>query len=179
MEKLVGVEWRAMVTPEVALLEIVIRGTVIYLALFALLRFVLNRQAGTVGIADLLVVVLIADAAQNAMASDYTSLPDGILLVATIVFWSYALDWLGFHFPTIQRIVRPPALPLVRNGELLRRNMRQELITEGELMSQLRLQGADDLSQVKSAHMESDGRISFVMKDQNNGTTKAPEKQAS
>ena len=60
--------------------------------MFALLRFVLKREAGTLAITDLLVVVLIADAAQNAMADDYRSVPDGLLLVATIVFWSYALD---------------------------------------------------------------------------------------
>lgn len=44
-------------------------------------------------VTDLLVVVLIADAAHNAMAGDYRSLLDGILLVSTIVFWSYALGW--------------------------------------------------------------------------------------
>jgi uncharacterized membrane protein YcaP (DUF421 family) len=50
------------------------------------------------GITDLLVIVLIADAAQNGMAGEYRSLTDGLLLVATIVAWSYALNWLAFRF---------------------------------------------------------------------------------
>ena len=156
------VDWESVFLPSTPLLEIIVRGTLTYLALFTLLRFVLKRQSGAVSISDLLVVVLIADAAQNAMAADYRSVPDGILLVATIVFWSYALDWLGYHFKPLQRFVYPPQLQLVKDGELLWRNMRRELITEGELMSHLRKQGIDDVSEVKEAFMEGDGRISIV-----------------
>ena len=65
-------------------LEIVVRGTVMYWFLFALFRFVLRRDVGSIGIADVLLVVLIADASQNAMAGGYASITDGCLLVATI-----------------------------------------------------------------------------------------------
>lgn len=141
-----------------------------------MLRLVLRREAGTVGITDLLVVVLIADAAQNAMGDDYRSIPDGLLLVATIIFWSWALNWLGFRFPRIQRLVHPAPLPLVKDGRLLRKNMARELITEDELMSQLRLQGASDVRQVASALMEGDGRISVIMRDgPSNGAPDRPQ----
>ena len=148
--------------PNTPLLEIFVRGTLVYIALFALLRVVLKRQSGTVGVGDLLVIVLIADASQNAMAGDYVSVPDGLLLVATIVGWSYFIDWLGYHVPRLQRVFFPPPLLLVKDGKMLRRHMRQELITETELMSQLRVQGVDDVAQVKKAFMEGDGRISVV-----------------
>ena len=179
MEQLTGIHWRATFVPDTPFLEIFLRGSIVYLVIFGLLRGVLNRQAGAVGITDLLVIVLIADAAQNAMASDYKSLPDGILLVATIVFWAYALDWLGFRIPAVGRLVRPPALPLVRDGRMLRRNMQRELITDEELHSQLRLQGSDDLTQVKAAYMEGDGRISFIMRKPDDASGKAPERQTS
>jgi uncharacterized membrane protein YcaP (DUF421 family) len=156
------IDWSGILLPQTPLLELIVRGSITYLALFALLRLALKREAGAVGMTDLLVVVLIADAAQNAMADDYRSVSDGIVLVVTLVFWSLALNWLGFRVPAIQRLVHPPALPLVRDGRMLRRNMAQELITEDELMSQLRLQGVDDLSQVVSANMEGDGRISVI-----------------
>lgn len=157
-----GVEWRTLLLPSTPLLEIVVRGSVMYLVLFWLLRFVLKRVAGTVGMADLLMVVLIADAAQNALADDYRSIVDGVVLVITIVFWNYLLDWIGYRFPRFQRFFHPPPLPLVRDGHLLRQNMRQELITLDELMSQLRQQGIEDVEQVKSAAMEGDGRISVI-----------------
>ncbi len=85
MRELVTIDWEGAFSPELPL-ELILRGSLIYLALFALLRFVLKREAGAVGITDLLVVVLIADAAQSAMAGSYTSLPDGLVLVGTIVF---------------------------------------------------------------------------------------------
>ncbi|HEY7909583.1 MAG TPA: hypothetical protein VIC60_11945, partial [Thermomicrobiales bacterium] len=83
MHALFGADWQKMFALDTPLLEIVIRGTIIYLALFTLLRFVVKREVGTVGIADLLVIVVIADAAQNAMAGTYTSITDGVLLIGT------------------------------------------------------------------------------------------------
>ncbi len=168
MHKLFDINWVEIFLPDTPILEIFIRGTAVYLALFFMLRLVLKRQAGAVGVTDLLVIVLIADAAQNAMASDYKSLPDGILLVATIIFWSYCLDWLGYRYPRFQQFIHPPPLPLVRDGEILWRNMRKELITKSELLSQLRQQGVNDLKSVRLAYMEGDGYISVI-------TTDAPE----
>src|SRR5919205_1205323 len=111
MESVFAIDWAQIFKPDTSPLEIFVRGSTVYLALFSLLRFVVRREAGTVGMSDLLVLVLIADAAQNAMAGSYNSLPDGLLLVATIVFWSFALDWLGYHVPWIGRLVRPQPLP--------------------------------------------------------------------
>lgn len=162
LDWLLGVDWREVLVPTASPLEIVLRGTVVYLGLFALLRGVLKREAGTVGITDLLVVVLVADAAQSALAAETSALPDGMLLVATIVFWAYGLNWLGYRVPKIQRWVHPRPLPLIRDGQLLRHNMRKELITEDELMTHLRHQGCDDLTTVEVAYMEGDGRISVI-----------------
>jgi uncharacterized membrane protein YcaP (DUF421 family) len=159
------VDWAAMFVPEHSLIEIFLRGTIMYIVLFSILRFFMKRQSGVIGIADLLVIVLIADAAQNAMANEYKSLPEGVLLVLTIVFWNFAIDWLGYHIPLIQRFTRPPPLQLIEDGQLLRRNMRQEMITREELMSQLRQQGIDDPAQVKRAFIEGDGRISIIRRD--------------
>lgn len=151
--------------PSVSILELFIRGTLVYLALFALLRFLPGRQVGAVGIADLLVVILFANAAQNAMASNYTSITDGLLLVVTIIFWSYALNWLGYRFPRVQRLLTPPPLLLVKNGRLIHRNLQRELITEGELLVQFRKQGVEKVEDVRLAFMEADGSISVIADD--------------
>jgi uncharacterized membrane protein YcaP (DUF421 family) len=158
---LVHVDWGSVFLLDTSPLEIVVRGTMVYLALFLLLRIV-PREAGGLSTTDLLVVVLLADAAQNAMAGNYTSVPDGLILVGTIVFWAWALNWLGFRFPRIQRFVHPPPLPLIRDGRMLRRNMAKELITEDELMALLREQGIADISGVALACLEGDGHISVV-----------------
>ena len=156
------IDWEKLFVPDTPLLEIFFRGTVMYLAIYFLLRFVLKRQAGSLGIADVLVLVLIADAAQNAMADEYRSLTNGLLLVATIVFWSFALDWLGYHFPSLQHLFHAGPLKIVKDGRLLREQMKKELISEDELMSQLRQHGISDVKKVKEACIEGDGHISVV-----------------
>jgi len=159
-------DWKSLFLPDVPLLEIFLRGSVMYITLFALLRIVLKRQTGSLGMTDLLLITLIADASQNAMAGGYDSILSGIVLVCTIMFWSYLFDWLGFKFPWFGRLVEPAPLPLIRDGKPLRQNMRRELITDEELMSQLREQGLDDFAKVKEAYIESDGRISVVQYEQ-------------
>ena len=155
-------DWKSLFTLDVPLLEIILRGSVMYISVFILLRVVLKRQAGGLGITDLLLITLIADASQNALAGAYQSLPAGIILVSTIIFWSYTLDWLSFKYPWFSRLVEPQPLPLIKDGKYLRKNMRRELITEEELMSQIREQGLVDVGDVKEAYMESDGHISVV-----------------
>lgn len=143
-------------------LEVVFRGTVMYLSIFVLLRVVFKRETGGSSITDLLVVVLIADAAQNGMAGNYRSVPEGLLLVATIIFWSALLNALAFLFQPFRRVVRHRPLVLVRDGCLLRGNMAKELVTDSELFSQLREQGVTGLNQVRLARMEPDGKLSVT-----------------
>src|SRR3954469_6157045 len=137
LSHLIGVDWGQLFTPDTPLLEIFVRGSVVYLTLFFLLRIVLRREAGGLGITDLLVIVLIADAVQNAMAGDYKSITDGLILGATIIFWSYALDWLAYHWSPFGRFMDPHPLPLVKDGQLLRANMRRELLREDDIMAEL------------------------------------------
>jgi uncharacterized membrane protein YcaP (DUF421 family) len=152
--------------PDTPFLEIFLRGTLTYLVLFALLRLSMNRSSSTVGMTDLLVIVLIADAAQNAMAADYSTWTDGMLLVLTIVGWAYALEWLAYRYPaTFGRLLHPKPRELVRDGKPNRRNLARELISDDELMAQLRLQGVQDLSEVEVAAMEGNGQVSVVKRD--------------
>lgn len=163
-------DWKSLFSLDVSPFEIILRGSVMYISLFILLRVVLKRQAGSLGMTDLLLITLIADASQNAMAGEYKSLPAGILLVSTIIFWTYAFDWLSFKFPWFSGLIEPTPLPLIEQGKLLRKNLRRELITEEELMSQLREQGLDDIRKVKKAYMEGDGHISVVQQKQRRQT---------
>ncbi len=156
------INWSDVFLPNVSLLEIFVRGTAIYLMLFILLRVVLKRESGGLNETNLLVIVLLADAVQNGMAGSYTSVSDAAALVLTILFWSYTLDWLAYHYPWLERIVHSGPLQLVKDGEMLRHNMRKELITRQELMEYLREQGISDIKSVKAAFIENSGKISVI-----------------
>lgn len=161
-----NVDWQSLVVPSGSILEIILRGTAMYLAVFILLRVTARRQVGSLSMTDLLLITFIADASQNALAGEYKSIPEGVVLVGTIIFWSYALDWLSYHSASLRRWIEPPPVPLIKNGRLLRRNMRRELITDVDLKAQLREQGISDISKVKEAYVETDGNISVVGREE-------------
>jgi len=169
----------SILLPDTPLLEIFIRGTLTYLVLFSILRLTLNRASSAIGATDLLVIVLIADAAQNAMAGDYTSWSDGMLLVATIVGWAFALDWLAYRYPaTLGRFVHPEPRVLVREGRKQQENLDRELISHEELMTQLRLQGVDALGDAKLVAVEGNGEVSVIRKDKGDTGQGPGEKRA-
>jgi uncharacterized membrane protein YcaP (DUF421 family) len=159
---ILGFDIGAALTPDVSIFETVIRGLITYFSIFLLLRVVLRGKTSAVTVSDLLVLVLIADAAQNAMAAQYNSITNGVVLVATIVVASFSVDWLAFRFPAVQHFVHPERKPLVIDGRLIRRTLQEELMTEDELMTQLRLNGVEDPSEVKAAYLEGNGEVSVI-----------------
>jgi uncharacterized membrane protein YcaP (DUF421 family) len=162
---LVPIDWTGLFLPSQSVLELVIRASAMYLIIFALLRVVLRRHTGGLGTSDLLVVVLVAEIAGNGINGDSFSVLGGAISVATVLAWTYGIEWLQYHVPCLERVVREPKLKLIADGKLLRRNMRAELITFEELMAQLREQGLEDCSQVKAAYVEADGTISVLRHD--------------
>ena len=165
MSGLLAIDWREMFTPTVSLIELILRGSAIYLTILVLLR-VLRREAGAMSTADLLVIVLVADAAQNAMAAEYHSITEGVVLVATIFAWNYALDWLAYRYKFVYRLLHPTPLLLVKDGVVLRRNLKSELLTIDDLLEQLREQGVEDVKQVKRCYLEADGHLSVLRQKQ-------------
>ena len=161
---ILSVDWNSVFVPAIGLAEVVVRGSLMYLGLFIIMRFIGRRQAGHFGPADLLVIVLIADAAQNGLGKDYGSVTEGLTLVVTIVAWEYLLDWVAWKFPATRAYLKPPSLTLVRDGQLIARNLRKEMISEEELRSQLREQQVEEVADIKLAVLEGDGRLSVLKK---------------
>lgn len=159
-----AIAWEEMLLLTVHPLEIILRGSLMYLGTFILLRVVTKREIGGLSVSDLIVVVFIADAAQNGMAGEYRSVTDGLLLVAVLLGWALVIDRLAYHLPWFERLVQPPPVQVIRNGQLLRKSMRREALTESELLSTLRQQGVADVNDVKGAWVESDGSMSVVQR---------------
>src|SRR5438045_1494446 len=107
MEFLFEVDWRGLFVAKLSVLEILIRGIFVYLAICLLLRVVLRRQAGKVALSDLLVITLVAGICRNPLVADAYSIPDGIGVVAVVLACSYALDWLSYYSPFIHAVLHP------------------------------------------------------------------------
>lgn len=158
-------DWDALLMPSLPLLEVVIRGTVVYLALVVFLRIAGQREAGGLGLTDLLVVVLLTQAVGGGLAGETTSIADGLLLVAVILVWSILLDWIAYRWPSTSVLLKSRAKPLIEDGRLNRRAMHREFMTRDELMSQLRLHGVEDVSEVRRAWLEPNGMVSVIRRE--------------
>ena len=153
--------WLSVMAPETPALELIVRGTTLYFGLLILVRLMPRRTGGEIAMMDLIFVLLIAEAAAHALG-DYTTVADGAFMIAVLMAWNYLVNVLSYHSPVIERLTSASAIEVIKDGQLLRRNMRREYLTEDELMSHLRMEGLDDIQRVKSARVESDGKISVV-----------------
>jgi uncharacterized membrane protein YcaP (DUF421 family) len=156
------VDWGALFRPDDPLLETVVRGSLLYIATFALLRLSLRRSAGQLSMLDFVFVLLVANAAANSMTGDHLSITNGVVLVATVVGWEYALNLLSYYVPFVERLIMPPSLLIIKDGKPLRRTMRREFLTMNELLIQLREQGIEHPEDVRRAYIEGDGSLSVI-----------------
>jgi uncharacterized membrane protein YcaP (DUF421 family) len=154
-----------MLVPDMGLLDSFLRGTLVYFAVLTLLRVFPRRQVGSVGLTDLLLIVLISECVSQALSDKSSSVTNGVVAVSALLFWNFVLDWAAHRWPWFQRLLEPAPLPLIRDGVPLRGNLKKERMSEDELLSHLREKGIDDFARVKSAHMEPEGHISVVPKD--------------
>ncbi|KAA9345688.1 DUF421 domain-containing protein [Adhaeribacter soli] len=151
---------------ETSVLELILRGTLFFLGILLLLRIMPRRTGGELGVMDLIFVILIAEAAANSLGG-YSSVTEGFIVIGTLMAWNYLVNVLSYHFPFIEKLVSAPPMVIVKDGKLLRRNMRREYLTEEEVMEQIRKAGFDDVQAVKKAFIESDGTISVIGKEKN------------
>lgn len=160
-----AIDWDALLRFTVSPWELILRGTVIYWFLFLAFRLLVRRDMGSIAISDMLLVMLVADAAQNAMAAEYRSVSEGLVLVSTILGWNILLDWASYRSPALRALLIPRKVLLVRNGIILRNNLRREFLTVEELQQKLREHDIDDVARVKAAYMESDGSVSVLKRN--------------
>ena len=156
-----GIKWDGLFDPTHALINSVIRGTIVYLGLYALLRMMNNRRSGSIRISDLLLITLVSSAVQNSMVGEGRSLTEGAVTTLTLFFWSYAVDWLAFRFRHLRWLVKSEPTQVVQNGKPLPRGLRKEMITEKDLRAQLRLAGIYDMAEVDCAAIEASGELSI------------------
>ena len=162
----------------VPVIELFIRGSVMFWFLVLVFRVVLRRDVGSMGITDFLFVVLLGDAAQNGMIGEATSATDAVVLISTLVFWNVVIDWATWRFQSIEKLFAARRLCLVKDGKRNRRNMRREFISDAELMSKVREEGLERLDQIKVMYLESDGEISLIRVPDDKDPRKKPKPPA-
>jgi uncharacterized membrane protein YcaP (DUF421 family) len=151
-----------MLTLAIPVWNIVLRTAVIYLVVLAGLRLAGKREIGQMTVLDLVVLLLIANAVQNAMVSPDTSLAGGILAAVVLLAMNALVARLRLHWPRLRRLIEGSPTLLVLHGELIADHLRREGLDRETLEAALREHGITDLAGVEMAVLEIDGSISVV-----------------
>ena len=156
-------KWEQVFVPDGSLLESFLRGTLVYFALVVLFRIILRRQrGGSVGLGDLMLLILISECVSQALTSQFNSVPNGVAAVGALLFWNYVTDCLSYRWDWFHKLIQSDPLLVVRDGRPIPENMRQERMRDDELACELRKQGVDDVSKVKAAFIEAEGDTSVI-----------------
>ena len=145
-------------------LDVVARSAVVYLALLALLRFGGKRHVGQLSIADLVLVLLIANGVQNAMVGENTTLLGGILAALTLVVIDRLIDGFSQRSDRVRVALEGEPRILIRDGVMLPKALKDEGVSEGDLMSAVRQHGIANVEDIDMAVLETNGSISVIPK---------------
>lgn len=140
--------------------ELILRGSVVYLVLFLLFRFSGKRQAGQMTPFDLLLLLIISNAVQNAMVGSDDSLSGGLLVAVVLIAWNQLLGWLSSRSRRAEALIEGRPEMLVHNGQVFTDVLRRNRMSLEELHVALRRQGCFDVNEVAFAVLETNGTVS-------------------
>jgi uncharacterized membrane protein YcaP (DUF421 family) len=154
-----------MWTPQVDVLELIVRGIVVYLILFVLLRFIGKKHVGELSPFDLVVLLIISETVDGSLIGDDHSLTGGLISAATLVVLVQIVGFFTWKFKNVEKFVDGVPRILVRHGEVRGSVLKEEQITRAELLEALRREGCSALTKVRFAMLETDGSITLAKRD--------------
>ncbi len=154
---------------ELAPWELVLRSTLIYVAMVVVLRVFGKREVGQFTLFDLVLILLIANAVQPAMTGPDTSLFGGLVIIATLVLVNRAVAVARKRVPMVRNLLESAPRTLARDGEWIAAALEAEDLDVADCEMALREHGVADVSQVELAVLEADGTISVVPRDHTTG----------
>ena len=144
--------------------EFVVRGIVVYLFLLVFMRLTGKRQTGQYEPFDLILLLILSNAAQNSMNAGDNSLVGGLISASTLMLCHAALARMAFHFPRVGYWVDGKAQVLIDQGKIDQNLMRQELLTREDVEAALRAGGCLHAHEVERATIETNGQITVVLR---------------
>ncbi len=148
------------------LLDIALRTGVIYLALLVGLRLTGKRQVGQMTPFDFILLLLLANAVQNAMTGPDTSLVGGLVAASALFAANLVVSAVARGSKRAEKILEGTPTLLIRRGQIIAPNVQREGITEEDLLRALREHGVSSVEQVRSAILEVDGTVSVLREDE-------------
>jgi uncharacterized membrane protein YcaP (DUF421 family) len=156
-------------------MDIVLRATVIFIALYLLVRLMGKRELGQMTPFELIVLIVIGDLIQQGVTQNDFSLTGAIIAISTIAFLAVAMSWATYFWPWAERLLEGQPRVIVRDGEILQANLRRDRLTRSEIEAEMRLAGIGHLRDVAWAILETQGKISFIRHADGGGEEPPPQ----
>ncbi len=152
---------------------IVVSSLVVYLFIITAIRVFGKREISQLSVIDLVFILLISNAVQNAMVGgNMTMLIGGLIAAATLFIANYFLGELFFKSKSFSKFVQGDPVILINKGEVIKPNLDKAKISEEELNAAVREHGVEDIKEVDLAMLERDGNISVMSDEYKHRTTK-------
>jgi uncharacterized membrane protein YcaP (DUF421 family) len=145
-------------------MDIVLRGIVVFVFLYVLMRVIGRRELSSLQPFDLILLVVLGDAVQQGLTQDDYSLTGALLAIGTIAILQLGVSYTNFRFPRLRPLLDGVPIVVVEHGKPIEKNMRRERVTLDDLRRAARLQNIASLDDVDWAVMETSGAISFIKK---------------
>lgn len=142
--------------------QIVARTAVVYAALFIGLRLMGKREMGQMTVFDLVLLLVISNAVQNAMVGQDTSITGGLIAAACLLLLNRLVALVRLRSPRLRRVIEGTPTVLVSRGRFMEAGLRREGIDRSEVETALREHGVAGVERVRLAVLEPDGSISVV-----------------
>ena len=143
-------------------MDIVLRGIVVFIFLFLLVRVMGRRELSSLEPFDLILLIILGDAVQQGLTQDDYSMTGAILAVGTIAMLQVTVSWVNFKFPKLRSVLDGEPLVIVQDGKPIEKNMRRERLTMEELAEEARKQQIASLDDVEWAVLETSGVVTFI-----------------
>jgi uncharacterized membrane protein YcaP (DUF421 family) len=156
---------------------IILSSTVVYLFIVLSIRLFGKAEIAQLSVADLVFIMLLSNAVQNAMVGSDTSLAGGLVAATSLFVVNAIFKECVYHIPSFGRIMQGESLMLIYHGSVNDVNMRKARLTTNELLEAIREHGVAKISDVDLAVLEVDGNISVLSNDFQKKTTNAAYKQ--
>ena len=142
--------------------EFILRAVVVYAVVLGMVRLGGKRALGQITPFDVLLIVLLGNAVQNALLGQDTSLAGGLLLAATLITLNYTVGWVTTRSRRMERLIEGEPVLVARDGKLLDSVLLHELITQADFDAAMRQQGCGGIEEVALALLEINGHITIV-----------------
>lgn len=150
-------------------MDIVARAAIMFVLLYVLLRLMGKRELGQLTPFELVVMIVLGDLIQQGVTHNDFSLTGALLAISTFAFLAISMSWLTYLSPHAEKLLDGEPRVVIRDGVLIKDNLRRDRMTQSEVESEMRLAGIAQMDQVAWAILEPQGKISFIKKDSESG----------